>query len=128
VNSKSKRKRDHHRDTARKRYAGGKDVRRAEAVTVAWVTSTLATACAMGLSLLAIWLTGSASPSTSDRSFLNAILPLMLFTGAVTGLVALCLTPLVYFFRRVPPPILITVLAVAIAVSPIVALFVLASR
>lgn len=42
----------------------------------------------------------------------------MLFTAAVTGLVCLSLTPLVYRLRRMPPPTAVTVLAVAVSVLP----------
>ncbi len=44
---------------------------------------------------------------------------LMLFTAAVTGVIGLSLTPLVYRFRRVPPPTVVAVLAVTVAVLPL---------
>ncbi len=44
---------------------------------------------------------------------------LMLFTAAVTGIVCLLLTPLVYRFRRSPPPTIVTVLAVTVSLLPL---------
>jgi hypothetical protein len=45
---------------------------------------------------------------------------LLLFVAAVTGLICLSLTPLVYRFRRVPPPTGVTALAVTVSVLPLV--------
>jgi len=45
---------------------------------------------------------------------------LLLFMALVTGLVCLLLTPLVYRFRRVPPPTVITVWALVVSVTPLV--------
>jgi hypothetical protein len=44
---------------------------------------------------------------------------LMLFTAAVTGIICLMLTPLVYRLRRVPPPTAVTVLVVTVAMLPL---------
>jgi hypothetical protein len=43
----------------------------------------------------------------------------MLFAAAVTGIVCLLLTPLVYRFRSTPPPTVVTVLAVTVSVLPL---------
>jgi hypothetical protein len=114
----SKPKRRHH--SREKRPA---EDRRAEAVTVAWMLCTVATALAMTASLVGVWLVGPPATGAA-ASPLSILTPLMLFVAAVTGFVAFCLTPLVYFFRRVPPPLMITVVAVAIAISPLIALIV----
>jgi hypothetical protein len=44
---------------------------------------------------------------------------LMLFTAAVTGVVCLSLTPIVYRLRRVPPPTAVTVLSITVALLPL---------
>jgi len=44
---------------------------------------------------------------------------LMLFIAALTGIVCLSLTPLVYRFRRTPPPTGVTALAVTVSVIPL---------
>lgn len=53
-------------------------------------------------------------------SSLRALPNLLLFTAAVTGIICLSLTPLVYRFRRVPPPTIVTVLAVTVSAIPLV--------
>lgn len=65
--------------------------------------------------LLRIVLHLSNSMPASIRVFPN----LLLFTAAITGLVCLSLTPFVYRFRRLPPPTVVTVLAVAVSVLPL---------
>ncbi len=50
---------------------------------------------------------------------LDAFPNLMLFTAAVTGMICLALTPLVYRFRHTPPPTAVTVLAVTVSVLPL---------
>lgn len=44
---------------------------------------------------------------------------LMLFTATITGMICLLLTPLVFRFRRIPPPTGITVMAVTVSVLPL---------
>jgi uncharacterized membrane protein len=112
----------------KKKERGHRNSRRAEAVTVAWTTSTIATAAAMAVCLTGFWLAGPEGAGSTSQHVLARFAPLMLFTGAVTGLVAFCLTPLVYISRRDPPPVAVTVFAVAVAISPLVALFWLAPR
>jgi hypothetical protein len=114
----SKTKRSHR--PREKRPAEG---RRAETVTVAWMLCTVATALAMTASLVGVWL-GGAPATAAAPGPLTILTPLMLFVGAVTGFVAFCLTPLVYLFRRVPPPLLITLVAVGIAISPLIVMIV----
>ena len=59
---------------------------------------------------------------------LATLTPLMLFAAAVTGLITMCLTPPVYMVRRVPPPLIVTLVTVAVAVSPLIVLMVTATR
>ncbi len=90
--------------------------RRAEVATVAWMlsmTATLGAEVVGGLVLAAIAFSGPAQPPLS-------LFPgLMLFAAGVTGLVCLCLTPLVYRLRRRPPPTSITALAITVSLVPL---------
>lgn len=65
--------------------------------------------------VLRIVLNSIENASTSLRAFPN----LLLFTAAVTGIICLSLTPLVYRFRRVPPPTIVTALAVTVSAIPL---------
>lgn len=95
---------------------------------MAWTLSTMATAIAELISVAGLWFNSGSPGASAQLNILAVVSPLMLFTAAVTGLVALCLAPLVYLFRPTPPPLAITVICVVIAVSPLVGLVVLAER
>lgn len=58
---------------------------------------------------------------------LAALAGLLLFGSLVAGTLTLLLTPMVWRLRRVPPPVGITVFAVIVAVTPLVALLALAA-
>ena len=90
--------------------------RSAEIVTVGWMLSVMATLSAevVGALVRTVVAYTTAAP-TSLKLFPNV----MLFAAGVTGVVCLCLTPLVYRLRRRPPPTAITVLAVTVSVVPI---------
>ena len=68
----------------------------------------------LGGLLLVVTTLGTSAPAS-----LLALSNLMLFIAAVTGVICLSLTPLVYRFRRTPPPTGVTVLAVTVAVVPL---------
>jgi hypothetical protein len=89
---------------------------RAEFITVAWMLAALATLGAEAVGgLLRVVLNLLETTPASLLAFPNV----MLFTASVTGIICLSLTPLVYRFRRVPPPTAVTVLAVTVAVIPL---------
>lgn len=96
--------------------------RRAEAVTVAWMLATVATFGAelMGVSVF-LFLRFSSS-ATDAPAALRSLPPLMLFTALIVGLIALVMVPVVYQFRRVPPPRSATIISVLIASLPIILL------
>ena len=48
---------------------------------------------------------------------------LLLLVGALTGAVCVTLTPLVYRFRRNPPPAAVTAFGLVISIAPVVGLF-----
>ncbi len=77
------------------------------------MTATLGAEVIGGLVLAAIAFTGPVQPPFS-------LFPgVMLFAAGVTGVVCLCLTPLVYRLRRVSPPTSVTALAITVSVLPI---------
>ena len=124
MNKKHKSKRE--RRKARSHQGRPHDDRRGDVVTVAWMLSTVACATAGGISALGIWMTRNAESDELRRGLIGTLTPLMLFTAAITGLIVVCLTPLVYIFRRTPPPMVITIGALTIALLPLIALVVLA--
>jgi len=96
--------------------------RRAEAVTVAWMLATIATFGAelMGV-VVFLFVRFSNSPTESPAPLRN-LPPLMLFTALIVGLISLVMVPVVYRFRRVPPPRSATIISVLIALLPIILL------
>lgn len=102
--------------------ATGED-RRGEAVTVAWMLTMLATTASNALALVTA-LIMPALAANAERPGLALLLPrILLFIAAVTGAVCVVLTPLVYRFRRTPPPEAITAFGLIISVLPVLILF-----
>lgn len=89
---------------------------RAEVVTVAWMLATLAT---LGAEVVGGVIRFVLSRLETAPASLLAFPNLMLFTAAVTGVVCLSLTPIVYRLRRVPPPTAVTVLSITVALLPL---------
>jgi heme/copper-type cytochrome/quinol oxidase subunit 2 len=123
MNKKHKSKRQHRQ--TRNQQARPYDQRRGDAITVAWVISAIACGLAGVISGIGIFLTRDAQPG-GQPTLWETLTPLMLFIAATTGLIVCCLTPLVYIFRRAPPPIAITVLTLAVALFPFIALILMA--
>lgn len=123
MTKKPKHKREHRK--TRSQQARPYDQRRGDAITVAWVVGTIACGLAGVIGGIGIYLTHGIQPGDQPR-FWEILTPLMLFIAAITGLVVICLTPLVYIFRRTAPPIVITVVALVLALFPLVTLVVLA--
>jgi hypothetical protein len=102
--------------------ATGED-RRGEAVTVAWMLTMLATTAANVLALVAS-LVMPTLVAKAESPGLALLLPrILLFIAAVTGAVCVVLTPLVYRFRRTPPPEAITAFGLIISILPVLILF-----
>ena len=93
--------------------------RAAEATTVAWMLTTLATLGAETIALIG-WAVLAFVPG-GDRAppQLLALPPLMLLTASMTGMFGLLLAGVVHRIRAVPPPKAITVASVAISVLPV---------
>jgi hypothetical protein len=100
--------------------------RAAEAVTVAWMLSTLATFAAE-LAAVAAW--AVVGPAVDDQlaSPLSVLPRLLLLIAAVAGSVSLLLAPITYRVRLVSPPRAITIIAVLVGIAPLIVL-VLVSR
>jgi hypothetical protein len=101
--------------------------RSADAATIAWMLSAIATLAAelvAGLAAVVNWLAGDSDKLPA----VSRVLPSwFLFCAVVTGLLCLVLTPLVHKIRRQPPPRSVTITAVVIGLVPLVTLIVRAT-
>ena len=95
--------------------------RAAVAATVAWMLTALATGLAQ---ITAVAILGLHRVLTDDPEKLAAplkMLPrLLFFVALIAGLTSIILTPIVYRFRKTPPPRSITTFVVVIALIPFV--------
>ncbi|HEV2969762.1 MAG TPA: hypothetical protein VGY55_07215 [Pirellulales bacterium] len=86
----------------------------AEAATIGWMLSVLtATVCESGVlaaRLYFAWHPNAAAVGTAGE--------LLLFSSAITGLVALLLIPVVYRTRLIRPPSTVTAFAVIVGIIP----------
>ncbi len=90
----------------------------AEALTIAWMLTALATVVAeivAAFAWLVVWLGGSPDIKVT------AMPRLATFVAAITGLVTLALTPLAVRARRIPPPQPIVAAVTVIGVIPCLA-------
>lgn len=97
--------------------------RRGEAATVAWMLTMLATTASNALALVAALIVPTLVANTEQPGLAPLLPRLLLFIAAVTGAVCVVLTPLVYRFRRTPPPEAITAFGLIISVLPVLILF-----
>lgn len=95
--------------------------KRAETVTIAWMLCVLFTFCAEVVGLLSK--VGLSNVELNDPQSRWAVLPVVtLAMGLVTGTISLILTPLVYRWRKIPPPESITLVAVLVGLTPLATL------
>jgi heme/copper-type cytochrome/quinol oxidase subunit 2 len=103
------------------------ETRTAEAVTVAWMLSTMVTVLAevvslVSLALILVFAEEQEMANQAEEQKLaiqQAALPgLILFIGIITGIICLVLAPVVHQVRRVPPPRTVTIFAVAVGLTP----------
>ena len=94
----------------------GQESRGAEALTVLWMLTALATLLAESVAA-AVWI-ALAPRETGAGASLGLLPAVMLFTALVTGTICLSLTPLVRRLRATPPPRGIVVAALLIGASP----------
>ena len=101
------------------------ETRAAVAVTVAWMLTCMSTAVGMFV-VLAFRLLMMAFPVVAGaRHPFHRISSVLLFVAVITGALCLALTPLAHRVRARQPPRTVTIVAVAIGLSPIVLLIVL---
>jgi hypothetical protein len=104
--------------------SGNAESQAADAATVAWMLSAMATLgallCAGVANALSRWMLGA----DQRGAMFGALPPLLFFISLVTGSVCLFLTVVALRVRRVPPPSAIVVTAVLIGVSPFVLLLI----
>ncbi|MBP89906.1 MAG: hypothetical protein CMJ64_24900 [Planctomycetaceae bacterium] len=116
VSAKKKRKKKPKQQPRAGKASPPTEDRHSETATVAWMLTIIATLGAEIVGGLSVIVTGGWNVASDARSPFPG---LMLFIAAVTGVVCLLLTPLVYRFRRVPPPAAITYAAVTASVLPL---------
>jgi hypothetical protein len=113
--SKSQRRKAEKR--SRPVQAGPRELRTAEAATVAWTVSvTMVVACDLASIAANIYLL--RNPGAQGAQAFGG---LMLFGGAVVGAGSLALLPAVYRLRQTPPPMGFTVFAACASAAPILA-------
>ncbi len=93
--------------------------RTADAATVAWMFSAMTTLLCAGVAAI-VWLFAGQGGAGDPVMLLARLLH---FGSLVTAVVSLALTVVVLRIRRAPPPRSITILAVIVAVLPILAAF-----
>lgn len=96
----------------------------ANTATVAW-TLAASTVLLCDLAAVAVHFLAVNRPDAAGPAMLRELL---LFSGAVVGMVVLALTPVVYRIRRAAPPVGFTVFAVCAAVAPMLAIAVRALK
>lgn len=94
--------------------------RAAEAATVAWTLAFMAATLA-DLAALVLWLLGRFWPGAEAQPSATWLFMPMLavFIAAISGLVCLVLTPVVYRLRRISLPPAITLFAVIVSGIPL---------
>lgn len=96
--------------------------RAADAVTVFWMLTMMATLGAEVVSLVSYALIAQADDPTTLPLTLRMLPGLLQMTALVTGVLCLLLTPVAYKLRRVPPPGGVVVIAVAVGAFPLITL------
>ena len=115
--SKKKLKNKRAKSKKRSKSSSG-ETQRADSITVFWTTSVLATVLGQvgGLGArVVMYFMGEPYPPS-----LQLLSALLLMISCITGLVSMGLLPLVYRWRRVPPPWPVVRFAIVAAVLPFV--------
>jgi len=92
--------------------------RRAEALTVAWMLSTMVTLGALVFSGIGMLVVPLLADQAGEAGALGVIPPLLLFVATVTGIVSLILMACAIRFRRSPPPRPVIIVSTAICLLP----------
>lgn len=125
---RKKRKQRKERDQERSERKLPEESRQAEVLTVIWTLTIMATLGAELLLLIAgtlLLLFKQQPQEGADEAVKQAVHPfamipgVLMFIAALTGLICLLLTPLVYRFREVAPPRVITAVAILASIVPL---------
>lgn len=109
-------KRDKRR--ARRTQIETHESRTADAVTVAWMLTALATLAAELFALLG-WIAVAVAARSGQVPREFVMLPVLLtFIALVTGLVCLLLIPVTHRVRNTPPPRSVTIFAAVVGIMP----------
>lgn len=108
--------------------AASDESRASLAVTVGWMLTLLATAGAGLLAIVAYFFAHSEQLAPQSARLFSVFSGGMLVSANVTGILCLVLTVVVYYVRRDPPPISITVAAVFVSTLPLATMLLLALR
>jgi hypothetical protein len=106
----------------------GEESRGSVAVTVSWMLTMLATAGGMVVAVICFFLSRSLQLSPQQADLFGLLAGVMTVVAAVTGLLCLVLTVVVYRVRRDRPPISITIAAVFVSSLPLATMLLLAMR
>ncbi len=96
--------------------------RGAVATTVAWMLLTLSCAAAQVVAF-AMWLVARQVQVPVDRPNALYLIPsTLMIVAVVSGLLVLTLTPITYYVRKARPPRAVTIVAVLIALLPMISI------
>lgn len=95
------------------------DLRRGDAVTVAWMLSAVFALAGEVLALVGM-IANSLGVQLGDARVVHLVSQLALLVAVVAAVLCLVLLPLVHRFRRDPPPEAVTYGTVAISLAPLV--------
>lgn len=110
------------------RALAGEESRGSVAVTVSWMLTLLATTGGMIVAVVCFFLSRSLQLSPQQAEVFGLLAGVMTIVAALTGLLCLILTVVVYRVRRDRPPISITVAAVFVSCLPLATMLLLAMR
>lgn len=102
--------------------------RAALALTVVWMLTLLASAGAQGVAALLVTVAWAVGPTAEAPSWPAVMAAALMPAAAITGVLCLSLTPLVWRIRAVKPPLTIVGAAVFVGALPLVVWLVLAFR
>ena len=94
------------------------ETRPAEAITVAWTVS-VTTVLLCNLTCVGVYFFVASNPEEKKMFLLQNLL---LFAGAVVGILSLALLPVVFKVRKIPPPMGLVVFGVCVTAAPILAI------
>ncbi|WP_145093957.1 hypothetical protein [Anatilimnocola aggregata] len=98
------------------------------AVTVSWMLTLLATSGALVAAGICLVLVRTLQLTPQTSQVLSIMPGLMTLISAVTGILCLALTIMVYRVRSDPPPISITFIAVVLGIFPLATLLIMTLR